>query len=266
MSQVAIIGILGLMMVCSSSSAAMLMMGGDDEKKTGPTGPTGPSSPGPTGPLSSLTVGSAVQCEAGDPIDAPNRAVYRYVGDNTLRHYPNPTIASSWDPNWASFTKIADCTEVTKGTTLPHKTVSDATVGSAWQCEASDPIGAPNRAVYRYMGNDTFRHYPNPTIASSWDSNWTSFGKVPDCTGVINGAPLPHKTVSDAEAGSSWQCEAGDPMDAPNRAVYMYMGNDTFRYYPNPTIASSWDSNWTSFGKVPDCTGVINGAPLPMKA
>jgi hypothetical protein len=72
MSQVAIIGILGLMMVCSSSSAAMLMMGGDDEKKTGPTGPTGPSSPGPTGPLSSLTVGSAVQCEAGDPIDAPN--------------------------------------------------------------------------------------------------------------------------------------------------------------------------------------------------
>jgi hypothetical protein len=160
--------------------------------KLTPTGP-GPSSPGPTGPLTSLTVGSAVQCEAGDPIGAPNAAVYRYVGDNTLRHYPNPTIASSWDPNWASFTKIADCTGVTKGTTLPHKTVSDATVGSAWQCEASDPIGAPNAAVYRYMGNDTFRHYPNPTIASSWDSNWTSFGKVPDCTGVIKGDPLPMK-------------------------------------------------------------------------
>src|SRR5210317_1596522 len=160
--------------------------------KLTPTGP-GPSSPGPTGPLTSLTVGSAVQCEAGDPIGAPNAAVYRYVGDNTLRHYPNPTIATSWDPNWGSFTKIADCTGVTKGTTLPHKTVSDAEVGSAWQCEASDPIGAPNAAVYRYMGNDTFRHYPNPTIASSWDSNWTSFGKVPDCTGVIKGDPLPMK-------------------------------------------------------------------------
>ena len=193
MSQGAMIaGAFVVAVCCSSSSAAMLMMGGDEEKTTTttPTGP-GPSSPGPAGPLTSLTVGSAVQCEAGDPIGAPNAAVYRYVGDNTLRHYPNPTIASSWDPNWASFTKIADCTGVIKGTTLPHKTVSDATVGSAWQCEASDPIGAPNAAVYRYMGNDTFRHYPDPTIASSWDSNWTSFGKVPDCTGVIKGDPLP---------------------------------------------------------------------------
>jgi hypothetical protein len=116
------------------------------------------------------------------------------MGNDTFRHYPNPTIASSWDPNWMSFTKIADCTGVTNGAPLPHKTVSDAEVGSAWQCEASDPVGAPNRAVYRYMGNDTFRHYPNPTIASSWDSNWMSFGKVPDCTGVIKGAPLPMNT------------------------------------------------------------------------
>ena len=146
------------------------------------------------GPLTSLTVGSAVQCESGDPLGAPNHAVYRYVGNNTLRHYPNPTIASSWDSNWMSFGKVADCTGLTKGTALPHKTVSDATVGSAWQCEAGDPLDAPNVAVYRYMGNDTFRHYPNPTIASSWDSNWTSFGKVADCTGVINGDPLPMKT------------------------------------------------------------------------
>jgi hypothetical protein len=42
MSQVAIIGVLGLMICCSSSSAAMLMMGGDDDTST-----TGPSSTGP---------------------------------------------------------------------------------------------------------------------------------------------------------------------------------------------------------------------------
>jgi len=203
MSQGAMIaGVAMVAICCSVSSAAYVMMGGDEEKTTtlngpGPAGPgpagPGPAGPGPAGPLTSLTVGSAVQCEAGDPIGAPNAAVYRYVGDNTLRHYPNPTIASSWDPNWASLTKIADCTGVIKGTTLPHKTVSDATVGSAWQCEASDPIGAPNAAVYRYMGNDTFRHYPNPTIAASWDPNWASLGKVPDCTGVIKGDPLPMK-------------------------------------------------------------------------
>ena len=54
MSQVAIIGLLGLCVVCSSSSAAMLMMG--DEETSNTTGPssTGPSSTGPssTGPSS----------------------------------------------------------------------------------------------------------------------------------------------------------------------------------------------------------------------
>jgi hypothetical protein len=56
MSQIAIIGILGLMICCSSSSAAMLMMGGDDDtlsspgpSSLGPSSP-GPSSLGPTGP------------------------------------------------------------------------------------------------------------------------------------------------------------------------------------------------------------------------
>jgi len=46
MSQVAIIGLLGLMICCSSSSAAMLMMGGDDDTSPSP----GPSSTGPAPP------------------------------------------------------------------------------------------------------------------------------------------------------------------------------------------------------------------------
>ena len=48
MSQVAIIGLLGLCVMCSSSSVAMLMMG--DEETSNTTGPssTGPSSTGPS--------------------------------------------------------------------------------------------------------------------------------------------------------------------------------------------------------------------------
>jgi hypothetical protein len=46
MSQIAIIGVLGLMICCSSSSAAMLMMGGDDDTSPSP----GPSSTGPAPP------------------------------------------------------------------------------------------------------------------------------------------------------------------------------------------------------------------------
>jgi len=188
MSQAAIIGVVALMMCSSSSAAAMLMMGGEEETPRTPGPAPGPAPP--TGPLKSLTVGDAFQCETNDPIDAPNRAVYRYVGNNTGRHYPNPTIASSWDPDWGSFVKIPDCTGVVTGSPTPHKKVNDATVGDAFQCETNDPIGAPNGAVYRYMGNDTFRHYPDPTIASSWDPDWGSFVKIPDCTGVIKGDPM----------------------------------------------------------------------------
>ena len=219
------VGALGVMVCCSSSVAAVMMMGGDGESNVGkvctPQGTPDPNATykygandacvmtcktgykkkdgacvesSPSGPLKSLTIGDAFQCESNDPIGAPNAAVYRYVGDNTGRHYPNPTIASSWDPDWRSFVKISDCTGVVKGTPTPHKKVDDATVGSALQCDANDPIGAPNAAVYRYMGDDTFRHYPNPTIASSWDPNWTSFGKISDCTGVVKGDPLPMKT------------------------------------------------------------------------
>ena len=189
------VGALGVM-VCCSSSVAAVMMGGDGDKGSGTGGSGGGSVPSPSppsGPLKSLTVGDAFQCESNDPIGHPNAAVYRYIGNNTGRHYPNPTIADSWDPDWMSFKKISDCTGVVKGTPTPHKKVDDATVGSAWQCEANDPMGAPNNAVYRYMGDDTFRHYPNPTIASSWDPNWTSFVKIPDCTGVVKGDPLPMK-------------------------------------------------------------------------
>ena len=59
MSQVAIIGLLGLCVMCSSSSAAMLMMGDEETSNTtGPssTGPTGPSTPPPpTDPCAGLT-------------------------------------------------------------------------------------------------------------------------------------------------------------------------------------------------------------------
>ena len=73
-----------------------------------------------TAPVSSLADGQAVRCT----IDATggkgaNTAVYRYTkADGKLHFYPNPAIASSWDPNWQNFIQVPDCSSMTTGTDL----------------------------------------------------------------------------------------------------------------------------------------------------
>ena len=55
--------------------------------------------------IAALKEGQAVKCSAANPIPG---GIFRWEG-NALRHYPNPAIASSWDPNWGSAQAI-DCT------------------------------------------------------------------------------------------------------------------------------------------------------------
>jgi hypothetical protein len=196
MSQAAIIGVVALgIMVCSSSSSAMLMMGGDDDKKTtGPSSP-GPSSPGPSSPSppsNVLTdpVGTPIQCTANDVGSGVNGAVYRYMGGDELRHYPNPEIASSWDPDWDTTVKGIDCKGLTEGDKMPY----NATVGDPVQCNANDVGSGLNLAVYRVEANNVLRHYPNGTIASSWDSDWVTTFKKIDCIGFTQGDPMAMKS------------------------------------------------------------------------
>jgi len=76
--------------------------------------------PAATTPVSSLTDGQAVRCT----IDAKegkgaNTAVYRYTkSDGKLHWYPNPAIASSWDPNWQNFIQVPDCSSLTAGANM----------------------------------------------------------------------------------------------------------------------------------------------------
>jgi hypothetical protein len=67
--------------------------------------------------------GGAVRCNI-DPKEGgrgANYAVYRYEENDTLRWYPNPEIASSWDPNWGAYKDIPDCSNLNVGTPMPHK-------------------------------------------------------------------------------------------------------------------------------------------------
>ena len=39
------------------------------------------------------------------------------MGNGTIQGYPNPDIASSWDPNWGGF-KIINCKNLKRGSNL----------------------------------------------------------------------------------------------------------------------------------------------------
>jgi hypothetical protein len=47
-------------------------------------------------------------------------AIYR-VEDGKLKWYPNPDIASSWDPNWNKFTTVPDCSSLSLGSDMTNK-------------------------------------------------------------------------------------------------------------------------------------------------
>jgi hypothetical protein len=61
-----------------------------------------------------------------------------------------------------------------------------ANPGEAISCTGYNPKGSG--AIYRYDGDKKMRHYPNPDIAGSWDSNWSSGAtRILDCTGFTLG-------------------------------------------------------------------------------
>lgn len=67
--------------------------------------------------------------------------------------------------------------------------VPSANPGDAISCTGYNPKGAG--AIYRYDGAQKMRWYPNPTIAGSWDPNWSSGSqRVMDCTGFTLGEDI----------------------------------------------------------------------------
>ena len=98
------------------------------------------SVPATTALVSSLTDGQAVRCT----IDAQNgkganTAVYRYKkADGKLHFYPNPAIATSWDPNWQNFIQVPDCSSLTVGSTLD---INKGPIGAQGPAGAQGPVG-----------------------------------------------------------------------------------------------------------------------------
>jgi len=121
----------------------------------------------------SANPGDAIKCTGYNP--KGDGAVYRYLSDKKMSHYPSGEIAGSWDSNWWNNPKQIDCTGFTLGADMTKLSPGDSV-----SCIGNEGY------IQRYVGDKTIRGYPSMEIADSWDSNWRS-NKVIDCTGLKTG-------------------------------------------------------------------------------
>ncbi|TYZ65656.1 hypothetical protein PybrP1_011620 [[Pythium] brassicae (nom. inval.)] len=185
--------------------------------------------------------GAAVKCD-----ETP--AVYRFTG-GVVRLYPNPEIAESWDPHWAS-SLVIDCGNLTVGAPMTKKLPSPFGFpeGSPIRC-------SPDQSEVYRLTIGQYRLYPTDRIARSWDSAWIERVTVVDCAALVQGPDMKFSQPPLVE-GQPIKCD-----DGPN--IYRYM-NGKFHWYPNPYIANSWDPNWASPTFI-DCQRLTQGSDLDFK-
>lgn len=133
----------------------------------------------------SLKNGDAVGCMLGKEL--PNGVpggIYRYVDDNVLRWYPNPGIASAWDPLWSSRIKWSDCTTYKAGEPM-SKTMSSNEVPDvpifAYVSNGKVVFGS----VAESTGKNIFSTYYAITDTSC-DLNLLKQMCTNDCAGIVH--------------------------------------------------------------------------------
>lgn len=136
-----------------------------------------------------LPLNASVNCTAGKPNGMPS-GIYRYSGANELNYYPTPDVASSWNSDWGSVTN-ADCSTYKFGDTLTKKNVNNLEIGKSAGCNWNKPLkNGVDGGIYRYVGENILRWYPNPSIAFKWDpGNWWKYATV-DCGSYTAGPPM----------------------------------------------------------------------------
>ena len=178
-------------------------------------------------------------------LNDPTNKIYALSEKNTLHYYPSPDIAASWDPNFRSAESI-ECSSYEKGVDLKLK----VSVGNPIKCIGDSD---PNK-VYRLSDDNKIREYPNPVIASTWDSTWESH-KTVDCSNYTRGPAMNYKTT----VGQTVKC-------SDDNLIFRVVSEDTLNQYPDEAIASSWDPNWNVDLKTIDCIGYNKGTPLKYKS
>ena len=104
-------------------------------------------------------------------------------------------------------------------------------------------------SVYRFTGGK-LSEYSSPEVASSWDANWKGFIQV-DCTQIQVSTPM----IAAPHEGQALKCSSGG--NGSGDSIYRFTKNQ-IRWYPGPSVANTWDSNWGSFITI-DCTNIVLG-------
>lgn len=158
--------------------------------------------------------GQAIKCK-----NENSGKVYRYT-EGVKRHYPNPEIASSWDPNWGKFETVNCHGMSADSAPMVHKDYDWKSYlniypdlkkafgdneesarnhyrehgfkekrklfyeGDPIKCR-KDKDDNKGHYIYRYTGGKR-RFYPSPAIADSWDPTYVNSTEI-DCTHVPKG-------------------------------------------------------------------------------
>ena len=87
------------------------------------------STPPPTTPAP-YSIGQSISCSLNDVSPDLTNPMYRYDGNNTLRLYPNKSVAETWDPDFIKNNKTIDCKDLVRGVNMPYGSYSNTVVSS----------------------------------------------------------------------------------------------------------------------------------------
>ncbi|KAJ0411164.1 hypothetical protein ATCC90586_005021 [Pythium insidiosum] len=199
--------------------------------------PRGPDMAMFTPPPANVREGRAIKCAANQV------EVYRYTS-GVRRLYPSSAVATSWDMTWPTSAVIVNCNSIPQGEIMPWN-IGLIPEGQAVRCSPSDS------AIYRIQ-DGRLRWFPSAESATSWDYMWGS-AIVIDCSRLPRGADMPVKITPIAKLQEGQSIKCGDR--APE--VFRYTSG-LRRFYPSPSIATSWDANWPNVVIV-DCGSLPRG-------
>jgi len=238
----------GLVAVSTNEDVLKALEELENEQNNDPSSsPSSSSTPGPGPPAFQYPIGTTVMCEENDKYGENEKNRYRVSSNQgKLRYYPDDDIAKSWDGDWEYEEYIEDCDGLALGDPMAEK----PPVGTSVKCGKNDLKDSNNISVYRVNEDATLGHYPNSTIAASWDSDWEDNTTIENCEGIIfhgnlesNGAatntasstPVEYHCVQheDAKANYISNTNAPDPEAKWNEWYERLMLNCTIQNNPD---------------------------------